>query len=44
MQELWILHSACCLILTDISTKFGLDSWNGFQVIEDMILWQSPRE
>ena len=34
MQELWFLHSACRLMLTDIYMKFREDSLNGFQVIE----------
>ena len=34
MQELWFLHSACRLMLTDIYMKFLEDSLNGFQDIE----------
>ena len=34
MQELWFLHSACCLMLTVIYMQFREDSLNGFQVIE----------
>ena len=34
MQELWFLHSACHLILTDIYKKFREESLNSFQVIE----------
>ena len=31
-------------MLIDIYIKFLEDSLNGFQVIVDMILWQSPRK
>ena len=31
-------------MLIDIYMKFCEDSLNGFQVIADTILWQSPRE
>ena len=34
MQDLWLLLSACCLMLIDIYMKFPEDSFNGFQVIE----------
>ena len=34
MQELWLLHSAHCLMLIDIYMKFCEDSLNSFQVIE----------
>ena len=34
MQELWFLHSARRLMLTDIYMKYREDSLNGFQVIE----------
>ena len=34
MQELWLLHSACHLMLIDIYMKFRKDSLNGFQVTE----------
>ena len=34
MQELWFLHSACCLMLIDIYMKIHEDSLKGFQVIE----------
>ena len=34
MQELWLLHYACRLMLIDIYMKFPKDSLNGFQVIE----------
>ena len=33
IQELWFLHSARRLMLTDIYMKFGEDSLNDFQVI-----------
>ena len=36
MQELWLLHSVCCLMLIDIYMKFLEDSLNGFQVIQGM--------
>ena len=40
MQELWLLRSACRLMLIDIYTKFREDSLNGFQVIEwTQVLW-----
>ena len=32
MQELWLLHSAHHLMLTDIYMKFREDSLNGFQL------------
>ena len=34
MQEIWFLHFACHLMLTDIHIKFRKDILNGFQVIE----------
>ena len=34
MQELWFLHCAHRLMLTDIYMKFHEDSLNRFQVIE----------
>ena len=34
MQEIWFLHSARRLMLTDIYMKLCEDSLNGFQVIE----------
>ena len=34
MQELWLLRSACHLMLIDIYMKFRDDSLKGFQVIE----------
>ena len=34
MQEIWLLRSACHLMLIDIYKKFCEDSLNGFQVIE----------
>ena len=44
MQELWFLHSACHLMLTDIYMKFGEDSLNGFQVKEQTQVWQTDRQ
>ena len=43
MQELWFLHSACCLMLTDTYVKFRKDSLNGFQVIERTQVLQTDR-
>ena len=34
MQELWFLHFARCLMLTDMHIKFREDILKGFQVIE----------
>ena len=34
IQELWFLHSACCLLLVNSCMKFHEDILNGFQVIE----------
>ena len=34
MQELWFLHTACCLTLIDTYMKFREDSLNSFQVKE----------
>ena len=34
MHELWLLRSACHIMLIDIYVKFREDSLNGFQVIE----------
>ena len=34
MQELWFLHSACPLMLVDISMKFHDDSLYGLKVIQ----------
>ena len=40
MQELWLLCSAHCLMLTDIYMKFCEDTLNGFQVKEQTQVWQ----
>ena len=43
MQELWLLRSACRLMLTDIYMKFCEGSLKGFQVIERTRVWQADR-
>ena len=44
MQELWFLHSACCLMLIAIYMKFREYSLKGFQVIEQARVWQTDRQ
>ena len=34
IEELWFLHSACCLMLVSICMKFHEDILNSFKVIE----------
>ena len=34
LQELWFLHSACCLMLINTCMKFHEDILNSFKVIE----------
>ena len=46
MQELWLLPSACRLMLIDIYMKFREDCLNGSQVKErnDFVMDKVPRE
>ena len=46
MQELWFLHFACRLMLTDIHIKFCEGILNGLQVIEwtFFMMHKVPRE
>ena len=36
-QELWILHSACCLMVLYICVNFSKNIWNGFYVTDGYV-------